>query len=59
MASGTDDTVTVASFAGVLRAPLARPVLAAAMLSTWGDHIARITKMAPERSNNMQKRTLS
>ena len=46
MASGTDDTVTVASFAEVLRAPLARPVLAAAMLSTWGDHIARITVAA-------------
>ncbi|KRF22665.1 MFS transporter [Phycicoccus sp. Soil802] len=46
MASGTDNTVTVASFAEVLRAPLARPVLAAAMLSTWGDHIARITAAA-------------
>jgi MFS family permease len=46
MATGRDDSVTVPSFAEVLRTPVFLPVFAVATLSTWGDYIARITVAA-------------
>jgi MFS family permease len=46
MATGRDVSVTVPSFAEVLRAPVFLPVFVVATLSTWGDYIARITVAA-------------
>jgi MFS family permease len=46
MATGRDDSITVPSFAEVLRAPVFLPVFIVATLSTWGDYIARITVAA-------------
>jgi MFS family permease len=46
MATGRDDSITVPSFAEVLRAPVFLPVFVVATLSTWGDYIARITVAA-------------
>jgi MFS family permease len=46
MATGRDDSITVPSFAEVLRAPVFLPVFIVATLSTWGDYIARVTVAA-------------
>jgi MFS family permease len=46
MATGRDDSITVPSFAEVLRAPVFLPVFIVATISTWGDYIARITVAA-------------
>ena len=46
MAAGRDDSITVPSFAEVLRAPVFLPVFIVATLSTWGDYIARVTLAA-------------
>jgi MFS family permease len=46
MATGRDDSMSVPSFAEVLRTPVFLPVFAVATLSTWGDYIARITVAA-------------
>ncbi|MEO6412870.1 MAG: MFS transporter [Pedococcus sp.] len=46
MTTGRDDSITVPSFAEVLRAPVFLPVFIVATLSTWGDYIARVTVAA-------------